>query len=82
MSSTADMNRTAMALRLADKLRDFPNGTDPAVIESLPDTGWAMLASTAGCRPGYVPSPETRLCVLSILRTRVRYTDDPFAGLT
>lgn len=71
MSGDVVANRTAMALRLADALRGLPGGTDPATVEALPDAGWRMLASTAGCRPGYVPSADTRLCVVAVLRARL-----------
>lgn len=83
MNADPTISRAVVASRLADKLRELPNGDDPDVVALLSDADWAMVAAAAaGRRPGYVPSAETRDVVVAILRTRRQYTDDPFEGLS
>jgi hypothetical protein len=72
-------NRAAIALRLADVLT--AHGADFETAADLPATYWAKVAELANCRPGYVPSTETRDVAVAILRTRICFAADPFAGL-
>jgi len=65
--------------RLADVLTR--HGAGPATAAQLPDSYWAMVADLAGCRPGYVPSAETRDLTVVVLKARVRFAANPFEGL-
>lgn len=76
--SDVTVNRSAVALRLVHVLDQKEATADQA--EALPVEGWVILAQLAGCRPGYVPSTDTRDVVVSVLRARRRFAADPFAG--